>query len=49
MCRIKAFKYYGITSRTVDIGTQNVRHIDFPSLDYFSLPGKWSKQMFIIK
>ena len=28
------------TSTTFDIGTQNVRGIDFPSLASFSLPGK---------
>ena len=45
----KRYKYYGISSTTFDIGTQNVRHIDFWSSPCFSLPGKYSKEFFIYK
>ena len=40
LCRIRGYKYYDIISATFGTGTQNVRHVDFPSSAYFSLPGK---------
>ena len=43
LCRIRGYKYYGITSTTFGNGTQNVRRVDFSRSAYFNLPGKSSK------
>ena len=37
LCRIRGYKYYGITSTSFGTGTQRV---SFPTLAYLSLPGK---------
>ena len=39
LCRIRGYKYYGVTSTIFGSGTQNVRRVDFPGLSYVSLPG----------
>ena len=39
-CKIRGYKYYGITSIAFGNGTQSARHVDFPSSAYFSLPEK---------
>ena len=40
LCRIRGYKYYGITLTAFDTGTQNVKRVDFPSSAYFSFPEK---------
>ena len=35
---MRGFKYYGITSTTFGAGTENIRHVDFPSSACSSLP-----------
>ena len=31
LCRIRGYKYYGLTSTTFGTRTQSVRRVDFPS------------------
>ena len=40
LCRMREYKYYGITSTTFGTGTHNIRCVEFPGSAFFRLPGK---------